>query len=376
MPVQHESTTPAETAACRASATPCAACRKRGGTPIVAGIVHHYGSEPRNGWVARYADGEMPGTPTFGVELETQTASGRDSLALTGGEAAAVASPRGHWHAAQDGSVDGPEFASQPGTLAYWRSIAPGVSTFMRTLIHGGLRSHDGRYSCSMHVNIGQDAFADADHLARFIRLATVNPRFTTRMAQRTHSQVAQWARFDRFPDMAACEGAAFRYFSRGVDNYADHSDAVNLGNYGRIEFRAPRGTLRLDRFMAKLEWVAAMVEFTRSNTGRMSVGAFVAWVNGRAAEYPEFIRMMGDLMPARVGGAMGTTRRAARSPMTDDRGNVYADANEARSAGGTCPDPDWPRLACTRCGTSWASHYGMHCDARQDGIDSVWSIA
>lgn len=350
MPVQHEATTPAETAACRASSTPCAACRKRGGEALVQGVVHAYGSAPRSGWVPRYATGETPGTvATFGIELETQRLPSRDRLALTGAEAAAVSQPRGHWHAAQDGSVDGPEFASQPATLAYWRSIAGNVGAFMRTLIHGGLRSHDGAYSCSMHVNVGRDAFTDDAHLARFIRLATVNPRFTTRMAQRTHAQVASWARFDRFPDMAACEAAARRFWTDGADYYAGHTDAVNLGNNGRVEFRSPRGTLRLDRFMAKLEWVAAMVEYTRDASHRPVPGTFTEWVLARPTEFPEFIAMMADLTPGRVAPRPArparTTRRtsAADALTTDADGSAWTVADDQ----------------CERCGAAWADHRG-----------------
>lgn len=425
MPVLHESTTPAEMAACRAG-DPCAACRKRNGIALTPGVVHGYGTEPRNGWVPRRLGGDDVTAPTFGVELETQTLRGRDRLALTAQEAAAVGLPRGHWYPVSDGSVDGPEFTSQPATLAYWRSIAGPVGQFMRTLIHGGLRAHDGPLSCSMHVNIGADAFADSAHLARFLRLVTVNPRFTTRMAQRTHSQIASWARFDEYPDEAACVALAERYMRIGTA-YTDHSAVVNLGNRGRVEFRAPRGTLRLDRFMGKLEWVAAMVEFTRVTTGRMSVGAFVAWVNGRQAEYPEFVRLMADLTPARVDPARAsrTTRPATRttspaapvgpvvctlcgqerlqhgsatqrcpdmanpgeyvdgsiwtapqSPtamasMTDRTGYTWT-VSDARAASTECPDG----LAgvCERCGDSWGGHRGMLCERlARTGIHSVW---
>ena len=303
MPVVHESTTPAETAACRASASPCAACAKRSGSVVSTGTIHGYGAEPRNGWVPRYtADETAAGLrpPTFGVELETQRLTGRDRFSLTGDEAVAAASPRGHWFAQQDSSVDGPEFASQPATLAYWRSIAGPVGSFMRTLIHGGLRSHDGTLSCSMHVNIGADAFGSADHLARFLRLATGNPRWTTKLAQRTHAQVASWASFGEYPDNASCVRLASDYVRHGTA-YTSHASAVNLGNYGRIEFRVPRGTLRLDRFMAKLEWVAAMVEYTRDAASRPVAGAFTPWVLARRDAYPEFVAFLAEVMPGRV---------------------------------------------------------------------------
>lgn len=361
MPVQHESTTPAELAACRAS-TPCPACRKRGGETLVAGTIHGYGSEPRGGWVPRrLTDVASDATAvTFGVELETQRLPGHDRAHLTGAEAANVAQPRGHWYPTSDSSVDGPEFASQPATLAYWRSIAGPVGSFMRTLIHGGLRAHDGGYSCSMHVNVGADAFATAEHLARFIRLATMNPRFTTRMAQRTHSQVSSWARYDMYPDMASCERLAREYRHNGTA-YTGHSAAVNLESRGRVEFRSPRGTLRLDRFMAKLEWTAAMVEYTRNAT-RVSIGGFVAWVMDRRADYPEFVNMMADLMPGRVaGGASRTTSPATRTTSpASPAASTCAAGYAGHAAGCSCTpdvavcgdrDPDTGRTCIGRAG-------------------------
>lgn len=309
MPVQHEVLSAVEQAACRLSATPCAACQKRAGTLITSGTVHSYGSEPRNGWVPRrLTDDPADATrPTFGVELETQRLRPSDRLHITADEAAACAAPRGFWHPAQDGSVDGPEFASQPGTLAYWRSVSGPVGSFFKTLVHGGMRSHDGTMSCSMHVNIGRDAFSDAAHLARFVRLVSVNMRWSVRLAQRTHSQAAQWANASMYPGMAECEAHAAAFMRNGT-SWTGHGAVVNLENTGRVEFRLPRGTLRLDRFYAKLEWVASMVEFTRDPANRPVPGAFTPWVLARRAEFPEFVAMLGDLMPSRVAPRAGAT--------------------------------------------------------------------
>lgn len=357
MPVQHEATTPAELAACRAS-SPCPACRKRGGEALVPGTIHGYGSQPSGGWRPRRV-GEADATaPTFGVELETQRLPGRDVTRLTGEEAAHVAQPRGHWYPTADGSVDGPEFASQPATLDYWRSIAGPVGSFMRTLIHGGLRAHDGAYSCSMHVNIGADAFDGAEHLARFIRVATMNPRFSTRMAQRTHRQVAQWARFDVYPDMDACTRHASSFMRYGESD-TGHGAAVNLENRGRVEFRVPRGTLRLDRFMAKLEWVAAMVEYSRTAT-RVSVGGFVAWVMARPSDFPEFVAMMGELTPGR------TAPRPAAAPRTT------SPATSPSVSRTTCRNMS---LRGTRCvGTD--GHFGPHSGTDNDGDAQEWGTS
>jgi len=336
MPVLHESTTPAELAACASAVTPCAACRKR--TTSLSGIarpriVHSYGSTPSRGWVPQRVGLTDDTAPTFGVELETNMASVPYRTGLTGGELASIAGS--HWHAQEDGSVSGPELASQPATLAYWRSIRPQVAAFMRSAIHGGVKSHDGDESCSMHVNIGKDAFENADHLARFIRLVSMNPRWTTALAQRTHRQMDSWATCSQYPDNASAVRYATSFMGVGTANTM-HSAVVNLGNYGRVEFRAPRGTLRVDRFYAKLEWVAAMVEYTRTATS-VSPGAFTRWAFGRESDYPEFTNMVRDIMPGRAASATGQEYSPVRPTGTPSPARQRrAAARAARTTGTT----------------------------------------
>jgi hypothetical protein len=255
---------------------------------------------------------------------------------ITADEAISLAGPRGFWHAKHDGSVSGPEFASQPASLAYWRSQKPRLTAMMKSLLHGGVRSHDGG-SAGLHVNIGSDAFSglvseplgsstrwdsarlewvpvaegetvtrvrrNADHMFRFLTLVTVNPRWATRMAQRTHEQVQSWARFDRYDTSDARRLAASDWARNGQTGY-DRYTVVNLSNEGRIEFRLPRGTLRVDRFFAKLEWVASMVEYTRSADNAPNVAAYTSWVQAHASEYPALVVFMRERFAARFENA------------------------------------------------------------------------
>jgi hypothetical protein len=78
------------------------------------------------------------------------------------------------------------------------------------------------------------------------------------------------------------------RYGRASQDRYC----VLNASNEGRIEFRLPRGTLRIDRFYAKLEWTAAMVEYTRDSGHRIQVSAFMRWV-AESDEYPELMSFM-----------------------------------------------------------------------------------
>jgi hypothetical protein len=345
-----ENVTAADMAACD-----CEPCKRKDGLAhnVRAGIIHSYSSTPRNGWRPRYTARETElrdggqRFPTFGIELETsaptihytnlpdcpvvpylpwdatpaQIAERAEMLRarnawdvrndrhrerqrarqnarghIRADEAVSLASPRGFWHAKHDGSVTGPEFASQPATLAYWRAQRAHIAGMLRSLLHGGMRSHDGD-TCGMHVNIGTDAFDNAAHLARFAKLVYVNPRWSTRMSQRTNSSVSHWSRFDDLTtdgERMRWAEEVFRYGYSARSRYI----VLNASNSGRIEFRLPRGTLRFDRFMAKLEWTAAMIEYTRDGSNVVQVSPFMRWVQ-RTGEYPALLTYMQERFDA-----------------------------------------------------------------------------
>jgi hypothetical protein len=218
---------------------------------------------------------------------------------MTAEEAVSMMAPRGLWHPKHDSSVSGPEFASQPATLAYWRGATGHLAGMFRALLHGGMRSHEGD-TCGMHVNIGASAFADAGHLYRFATLVHVNPRWAIKMAQRTAESSGHWARFDVLADADDRREWAERYMTRGACYQTERYAVLNGQNPGRIEFRLPRGTLRIDRFFAKLEWTAAMVEYTRDESRPVQVSSFIAWAHA-SGEYPTLVAYIRERFPSRL---------------------------------------------------------------------------
>jgi hypothetical protein len=330
MPNPTEATTDAERAMCD-----CVACLKARGAAITpTAAVHGYSSIPRNGWrPRRTTDAADLTAPTFGVELEVDgpgrpadlpgeppygvpehdrwAARNRRHVAevrarhLTTDEAAACANPRGHWLPSQDGSLrNGVEFKGQPATLRWYTGNRAHLAQMFRALIHGGFRAHDAG-TAGLHTNIGIDAFqgadgrVDADHLYRFATLWVTNPRFTTRLSRRTHDSL-RWAVFT-----GTLTDPAFRHewantIARDGYAYCDHTQALNSSHPGRLEVRSPRGTLRLDTFMATIQWVAAAVEFTRDSANRPTPADFIAYVKANRATYPDFHTYAAMRMPGR----------------------------------------------------------------------------
>ncbi len=205
-------------------------------------------------------------------------------VSMTAEEAVSLAEPVGFWHAKHDSSVSGPEFASLPGTLDYWYSIEADLARMFTGLLHGNVRSHSGD-TCGMHISINVETFSDSEHLMRFARLVNSNPSWTRRMSQRTAHSMS-WGRCGTGPFTPSSNDYqlrrwADRVMQTGVGTHTDRYSAINATcGGGRIEFRVPRGTLRLDRFFKNLEWMAAMVEYTREFAPTDSA-SFMRWVMG-----------------------------------------------------------------------------------------------
>jgi len=423
----------------------CDPCKRKKGLPhgVHSLAMHSYSSQPSRGWLARKTAADRAAeretgnpTPTLGVELETAIqeparipelpgcpivhplshhatddevriyclqmnewrawrlrndrhiirAQERQTIegAMTADEAVSMAAPRGLWHVKHDSSVTGPEFASHPATLAYWHKARPYLTSMFKSLLHGGVRSHDGD-TCGLHINIGTDAFDDAGHLARFAEMVVHNPRWSMRMSQRTQHSANHWARFGNELDSDLLDDWAYRVMRYGYASQNRYC-VLNASNQGRIEFRLPRGTLRIDRFYAKLEWTAAMVEYTRDSGHLIQVSAFIRWAQ-EVGKYPALMSFMREKFRGRFEEMAAPEPEMVPELDEPDRpidpdllADVTAEPDEGTeerpqcSCGDGCPDgecldcnsepelcnsrqPDGSRYYCEL----WLGHSGQH---------------
>jgi hypothetical protein len=243
------------------------------------------------GWIPR---GEGP--LWLGVELETDTGtSARTQALVDANTAAAMAMPDdGFWWTKRDGSVHGPEFASMPANLDTWKSYEGYLQEMFRMLIHAGYRSHNGGRA-GMHVSFSKGAVESKAQLGRILRLIYDHPKWSLAMSQRTAESAQHWARLTGFTSgvqsafLGTLEGQPFH--DSPNDRYIALNNPEGEHNFGqsdtageRYEFRLPRGTLRLDRFLKNLEWVHGMVRFCKEVTDRSFItpAKFMEWVGDR----------------------------------------------------------------------------------------------
>jgi len=283
----------------------CEACKlnRFEGSKLRHAVIEGYSFTPDGGYKFHSVKND-PFKYYLGVELETDT-NGSVSAEM----GADMRRPYDFWTPKHDGSVSGPEFASHPATLSWWRAHAAELEEMFTMLLHADFSSHNGNH-CGMHVNISRNAFDNSRHFYRFLNLVHNQPKWSIKMSQRTASSANQWA-------VVGADRSRLKLHAAGEET--DKYVAVNVpygesgsrrivqqayinrrgeyvpATYGptdnskqRYEFRLPRGTLRIDRFFKNLEWTVAMIEYTRK--GRLVDATpvkFMKWVSDNETSYP-----------------------------------------------------------------------------------------
>lgn len=281
----------------------CEACKmaRFEGHKLRSAVVHQYSYRPRSWKMRALKDDKY--NYHFGIELETdnyyQGVSAWGPMNIRSDVRIQVAAdmrrPKTLWMPKTDSSVTGPEFVSQPATLSYWQSKEKELGEMFKMLLHAGYRSHDND-KCGMHVNISRSAFENSEHLYRFLTLIHISPMWSLRMSQRTRSSAGHWASFESGKTDSQRKAVATVGMSRYGEPVGKYS-ALNVP-YGesRFEFRLPRGTLRLDRFMKNIEWTAAMIEYARNEAiAAMRPQKFMEWALGNVLEFPNLVSFIDE---------------------------------------------------------------------------------
>lgn len=213
---------------------------------------------------------------------------------ITAESATSLARPGAFWYPKHDSSVSGPEFVSMPATMPWWNSRQESMRRMFDGLLHAGMRSHSGDH-CGMHINMNTSAFESASHLFNMLSLMQENKTWALKMSQRT-LRSSHWANF---------ENSAISYPTRRLDwarrvieaGYAsqDRYGVFNASNEGRVEFRLPRGTLRIDRFYKNLEWTVSMFEYAKQSSPSLKPADYMKWALARRVEYPNLCAFLDE---------------------------------------------------------------------------------
>ena len=206
----------------------------------------------------------------YGVELEAEEypSDMADTLELLKREQIG--------HAETDGSLNcGVEFITQPSDLASWRGeYGNTIRRYMAEVLSRG--GEFDRDTCGTHVHVSRTAFKGDSHLARFATFMVHNPDFVWRVSGR--KELDQWCRVTKLD-----KGQMSHSVKR---KQGDRYRAVNLNNHATVEVRMFAGSNEYDDVLGYVEFVAALVEYTRDITanhimaGALLAESFTTWLD------------------------------------------------------------------------------------------------
>lgn len=184
-----------------------------------------------------------------------------------------------------DGSLSyGFEIVTHPHSLDEYHTID---WSFLNVLAKNDIRSWQTS-TCGLHVHVGIVAFKSRVHEARFTKFIYDNEKQIIRIAGRQ----SDYARFtDKGKSVHKIKNK-----NRGWDRY----QAVNVNNRHTLEVRVFRGSLRKERLLSAIEFVHAVVEYTRdvrmvSKDMPFSWGRFVGYVSQHLDLYPNLFIIMNE---------------------------------------------------------------------------------
>jgi len=209
-----------------------------------------------------------------------------------------------HAYMKDDGSLnDGFEVVTHPHTLSAYQTDFNW--DFISTLKSNGFRSWNTE-TCGLHVHVSRTAFGTGDnpwgradremlilkrqaHELRFMKLIYDNQRQVERIAGRSNNSYAT------FED----KGRLVHKLKSGYQNSGRYS-AINTQNDDTLEVRVFKGSLRKERVLSALEFVAASVEYTRdlkvtSKNQALSWLRFTAYVSNNMETYPNLALIMSE---------------------------------------------------------------------------------
>jgi hypothetical protein len=157
----------------------------------------------------------------------------------------------------QDGSVSGFEVKTHPSSLAYYQQDQKwGWLEYLRDNDFEGWDATNA----GIHANINPEAFDNASHLYKFIAFIYTNITDVGIFAGRLNPH------YSSFTDRRLLTNKSLSYFKSrlGYWERGERGSAVNTTNNGRIEVRLFRSSMNRDRILAIVEFVHALIEYTR----------------------------------------------------------------------------------------------------------------
>lgn len=266
-------------------------------------LIHPYGYTPLR-WVKRGT-----GPLYYGVELEID--HGTQDRYDTAAAMLEHSDSESLYYITQDGSLDnGFEITTHPMSIDAILNDVP-WDTIARIAVDAGYKSHDAG-TCGLHVHFSKAGLGSGhDEIETTIsNLIVFSWRHWHRLV-RLARRDSTWAspNIDQGEDGAYgdCPRSEVQdKIDKGKIKGQDHGSALNLSNTHTVEFRMPRGTLRVATIRATIQLVDAMVRFAKATPYASMLDATWQDFEAYVAElgHPELVEYLSARMSDYRGGA------------------------------------------------------------------------
>lgn len=238
------------------------------------------------------ADGtqtQQPGKELFlGIELEVNSPDGDrrsdvESICHTfGGYAATDAYPyRDTCYLKKDGSLhkyNGFEIVTRPMAPEFTKRFIPALCDKLNKL---SIEGHSAGRGYGMHVHVSRAALSPLHQAKMIVFMSSENAESLTYVAQRENNE---WC---EIKDKRICY-----YDIRDKDKY----QALNNSHCHTMEFRIFRSNTRSERVLKNIEFVLAVIEYTR-NCGirELTTEPFLKWLKNNRKVYPNLFKFLAE---------------------------------------------------------------------------------
>lgn len=226
--------------------------------------VRYYDATPK------YHTAPKTGTFYIGAEVEMEIKR-KHSRAYVGEEI--KLKDGGPWYIKTDSSIDyGIEVVSHPVSIDRWRTKRDLFWLMKARKL--GCRAYDTT-TCGLHFHVARRHFTKM-HLWKLLTMLAKHREWLVNVSQREPQNMTRYTKPDELNDLIDARAILKKSVSQEGTRY----EAVNVTNPNTIEFRFFRGTLASGGFLRNMDWLVALIAFTRGAVrGQLTPKHFHRWL-------------------------------------------------------------------------------------------------
>lgn len=246
----------------------------------------HHGDEPAMQYFGKYGD-VFKGLGTE-LEIDREESNGADKQHCLN-ELDELFGAHGYFK--YDGSLyNGIEIVTLPHTIDAFYKLP--WKEILETCVNRGYSSHQIG-TCGLHVHLSRTLFGDneeiqSDNIAKLMQFYNIYWDDIIKVSRRTPDKASQWAA--RYPTVRK---DSLKKWADKKTKYHNRYMAVNVTNDATVEIRINRGTLRLETFLATIDFVYTTA-VNSLKIGWADVSDDYQWLKGLKKETYDYIQSRG----------------------------------------------------------------------------------